>query len=164
LAESKLRDQIEKIAHLRHNHASLAEIRAWRAQTERIIMAIFGSRSIQSKQFDKVKIEPPFVPREASLEFLDESYREGLAEAEALLMSFVEEIRTRPNVELVCPTCGCNEPQFIELKTVGSVEWEGGVPILRGKKESIRDVAYYRCPKCNRPFSVEISEAAAIQG
>jgi hypothetical protein len=167
--------QIDKIHRLRYSHVSSPEVRAWKAQTERILTAVFGPRSLHVNQFNKIVIEPPMIPVGASQDFFDEAYREGLEEAEALLCSFVDESDDiRKNAgndekddnnkedlnELTCPACGSKKPQFIELRTIGNIELQAGVPIFRGKKQSIRDVAYYKCARRNRPFYVEVSKAA----
>jgi len=56
---------------------------------------------------------------------------------------------------LSCPYCQSRSLDFIGLQNTGTVEYQGGVPVLSGKKENVILVAYYKCEKCMRVFFIQ---------
>ena len=114
-----------------------------RAQTERILANASGTRSLHGSQFNKIVIEPFVISTGASQDFIYEFCCDGYAEAEALLNSFIEgpkgEDTWMMKESSLRHRCGSKEAQFIELRIVGSVKVQGGVPIFHEKKGSVRD-------------------------
>jgi hypothetical protein len=99
-----------------------------------------------------------------SLERRVEIYKRGLSEAEALLRSFVEDLRVPKDeegreIQLTCPYCKSKDPTFVELREIATVKYGGGFHIVQGKKKKVKSVAYYTCKVCSRLFYVEVAKA-----
>ena len=56
---------------------------------------------------------------------------------------------------LSCPHCQSHSLEFIGLQNTGTVEYQGGVPVLSGKKENVIQMAFYKCKKCMRIFYIQ---------
>ncbi|MGH2638965.1 MAG: hypothetical protein ACRDF4_06755 [Rhabdochlamydiaceae bacterium] len=53
--------QIDRIADLKLKSAIPPELDVWKAQTERVLSAVFGPKSAQLDQFTKVRYAPAFL-------------------------------------------------------------------------------------------------------
>ena len=60
---------------------------------------------------------------------------------------------------LYCPQCGSREIKVLGLYNIGKSEVKGGIPIISGKIEDLKMMAYYECHDCHNVFFTEPKQA-----
>lgn len=91
-AKELLQRQIGVIPGLKAKKHNSPDFEPWRRQTLRIIKRIFGDDSDNARQFDSIYFYPMIVTSSTPESAYQTVYEEGLAQAEATLKSFVNEL------------------------------------------------------------------------
>jgi hypothetical protein len=56
---------------------------------------------------------------------------------------------------LACPHCESKDVQLLGLYNIGKNELKGGIPLITGKTEDLKMMAYYECHSCHNVFFTE---------
>lgn len=87
----RLKDAKDEINKLKTLPRFSPEFKTWQKKCERLISSIYGSKSVQLKQFSDIRYSFDIITLGIQESEFDEKFQNGLLEAELLLDSFLEE-------------------------------------------------------------------------
>jgi len=137
--------------------ASSPEFEPWRQQTIRVIKRIFGDKSGHAEQFERISYGLQIWTTGTPESAWQEAFESGLAEAQASLKSFLDELEMFPRSgSLSCPKCNSTDVRFLEIDETGSRKYTLAIPQIAGVElKSGKKVAYHQCNSCKIVFYAE---------
>lgn len=156
-AKRLLQRQISSIQELKTKNHDAPEFEPWRQQTLRIIKKVFGEKSDQAKQFDSIGFGLIAFSSETPDSAWQEAYIRGVADAEATLKSFIDELDLFDQApSLACPKCNSPNVTFLEITEVRSRKYSLAFPQIAGAEwQTGKKVAYFSCNSCKSVFYTE---------
>lgn len=93
---------------------------------------------LTSGQFKRIEYALSFFSTETPQSAFEEACRRGLTKAQLMLESFLEDLDVKENPKgagagLTCPYCESINPEYLELRDIGSVELKGGTESAGGR-------------------------------